>query len=292
MGARASTTAAAAPLNSLSSLVKINISSAGDTSIPSTQAAIIANLPSTASIIAAGSLPSTNTAGSTFTNETSLVAYDDLGAPHTVNVYFAKTAAGSWEADAYDASDAAAGGGFPYSAGPLATQTLTFSSTGAISSGSPMTFTTPAGQQVTLDMSQTTQLASSFAVSSATINGAAPGAQTGVSIAPNGTLSFEYGNGSTPAVYTIPIAKVAAPDQLTGVKGDAFVTNFSSGAPQVGIAGTAGLGTMNASSLEQSTVDLATELTSMVQAQSAYEANSKVFQAGAKLLDVLNNIQA
>ncbi len=30
----------------------------------------------------------------------------------------------------------------------------------------------------------------------------------------------------------------------------------------------------------------------MVQAQSSYEANSKVFQTGAKLLDVLNNIQS
>ncbi len=154
-----------------------------------------------------------------------------------------------------------------------------------------MTFTTPAGKAVTLNLGETTQLASGFAVSSATIDGAAPGSQTGVSISPNGTLSFEYGNGSTTAVYTIPVAKVAAPDQLKGVKGDAFLTNYASGAPQVGIAGTAGLGTVNSSSLEESTVDLATELTSMVQAQSAYEANSKIFQAGAKLLDVLNNIQ-
>jgi len=52
------------------------------------------------------------------------------------------------------------------------------------------------------------------------------------------------------------------------------------------------LGTVNSSSLEQSTVDLATELTNMIQAQSAYEANSKVFQAGAKILDVLNGLQS
>jgi flagellar hook protein FlgE len=74
--------------------------------------------------------------------------------------------------------------------------------------------------------------------------------------------------------------------------GNAFQTNPASGAPQVGLPGSGGLGTINASSLEGSTVDLATELTNMVQAQSSYEANSKVFQAGAKLLDVLNNIQS
>ena len=45
------------------------------------------------------------------------------------------------------------------------------------------------------------------------------------------------------------------------------------------------------SSLESSTVDLATELTDMIQAQSAYEANSKVFQTGADILDVLNGLK-
>jgi len=30
----------------------------------------------------------------------------------------------------------------------------------------------------------------------------------------------------------------------------------------------------------------------MIQAQSSYEANSKVFQTGANLLDILNKIQA
>ena len=51
-----------------------------------------------------------------------------------------------------------------------------------------------------------------------------------------------------------------------------------------GTAGTGGLGTVVSSSLENSTVDLATELTQMIEAQSAYQANSKVFQTGADLL--------
>ena len=51
---------------------------------------------------------------------------------------------------------------------------------------------------------------------------------------------------------------------------------------QFGNADTAGLGTIDSSSLEASTVDLATELTNMVEAQSSYEANSKVFQTGAE----------
>ena len=279
-------------LNSLSGLVKINIASGGDASIASTAATLTANLPSNTAAVA-GPTPASNSPSSQFTAETSLVAYDNLGSPNTINVYFTKTATGTWEATAYDASAAASGGGFPYSSGPLTTQTLTFNpNNGQLSSGSPMTLTVPNGQTLTINLAQTTQLASNFAVTSVNINGNAPGTITDVSVGQDGTLSFNYGNGSSTPVYKVPLAKVASPDNLNSVLGDAFQANPVSGAPQVGIAGTGGLGTINSSALEQSTVDLATELSNMVEAQSSYEANSKVFQAGAKILQVLNNIQA
>jgi len=279
-------------LNSLSGLVKVNVDSAAETAVPSTAATLIANLPSTASAVTT-TLPSANSASSQSTAETSLVAYDNLGNPDSVNLYFTKTGSNSWQVDAYSASTAATGGGFPYSSGPLATQTLTFDpNSGAMLTGSPLTLNVPGGQTLKIDLAQTTQLASGFAVSTANINGSAPGTITGVNISTNGTLSFQYGTGSTSSAYQIPLAKVASPDNLTSVLGNAFQTNPASGAPQVGLPGSGGLGTINSGSLEGSTVDLATELTNMVQAQSSYEANSKVFQAGAKLLNVLNNIQA
>ena len=48
-----------------------------------------------AAVTTAADLPSANTATSQYTAETSLVAYDDLGAPHTINFYFTKKAATS-----------------------------------------------------------------------------------------------------------------------------------------------------------------------------------------------------
>ena len=49
---------------------------------------------------------------------------------------------------------AAAGGGFPYSSGPLATGTLTFDPTnGALSSGSPLSFAVPNGQTMSASIS-------------------------------------------------------------------------------------------------------------------------------------------
>ena len=95
----------------------------------------------------------------------------------------------------------------------------------------------------------------------------------------------------TPA-YDIPLANVASPDNLTSLNGNVFQSNQNSGSIVYGTAGTSGLGTIVSSSLENSTVDLATELTQMIEAQSAYQANSKVFQTGADLLDILNNLKS
>ncbi len=283
----------APPANALSTLQKVNVNSAGETATPTTSASIAANLPASATPIAAADLPSVNSASSTYTDVTSLVVYDNLGGAHTINLYLANTGANTWEVDAFDASKAATGGGFPYSSGPLATATLNFNpTTGSLSSGSPLTIAVPNGQSMSLDLSNLTQLAAAFSVSSATANGNAPASLQGVSIAPDGTLSFNYTNGASIAAYDVPLANVASPDNLTSVNGNAFTANAASGPVYLGTANAGSFGAINSSSLESSTVDLATELTDMIQAQSAYEANSKVFQTGANILDVLNGLKA
>ncbi len=71
--------------NSLSGLQKVNVVNAGQTATATTSASLTANLPSTASPVAAANLPSTNSAGSTYTAATSLVVYDNLGGSHTIN---------------------------------------------------------------------------------------------------------------------------------------------------------------------------------------------------------------
>ncbi len=105
-------------------------------------------------------------------------------------------------------------------------------------------------------------------------------------------MSFNYSNGASIAAYDIPLANVASPDNLTSVNGDAYTATAASGPIFLGTAGGAASARSSPSSLESSTVDLATELTDMIQAQSAYEANSKVFQTGADILDVLNDLKS
>ena len=293
MGVNSQGAASGLSVNSLSELQMVNVAGAADSATPSTSATMVANLPSTATAVAAANLPSTNSATSQYTDETTMVAYDNLGGAHTLNVYFTNTGPNTWEADVYDSGAAATGGGFPYSSGPLATQTLNFDpATGALASGSPLTIPVPGGQPMSLNLTQTTQLAASFGVNSATINGSAPGTMTGIAINANGVMSFQYSNSSSVNAYVIPLAKVRARTTSPPPPGDAYQTNAASGALQLGNAETGGLGSIDSSSLEQSTVDLATELTSMVEAQASYQANSKVFQTGSDILSILNNLKA
>jgi flagellar hook protein FlgE len=251
---------------------------------------LTANLDAAAPIDT-GTLPSANVAGATYTSESSLVTYDNLGNAVNLNVYFSKTASNTWEVSVYNAADAASGGGFPYTQPALTTQTLNFSAAnGSLTSPTSLSLAIPNGQTLNLDISGMTQLASTFAVSTATTNGSAPSAASSVQISSNGTLSEVYANGTTTALYDIPLATVPSADNLTPLSGDVYQQSNQSGDTVVGAAGQDGLGTIQSSELESSTVDLATQLTNMIVAQRSYESNSQAFQVGSTLLQELNNL--
>jgi flagellar hook protein FlgE len=112
-----------------------------------------------------------------------------------------------------------------------------------------------------------------------------------IEISADGIISQIYGNGARRAVYQIPIASVVSPDRLIPKSGNVFQITNDSGDMILGAAGSGGRGTIVAGALEASTVDMASELTDMVEAQRNYTANSRVFQTGSELMDVLVNLK-
>jgi flagellar hook protein FlgE len=106
-----------------------------------------------------------------------------------------------------------------------------------------------------------------------------------------GVVYAVYENGARVPTYQIPLANVVSPDRLTPLVGDVYTTSAESGDIQIGFATQGGLGGITSSALEQSNVDLANELTNMIEAERHYSVNSKVFQTGADLLDVLVNLK-
>ncbi len=186
---------------------------------------------------------------------------------------------------------------FPYTgaAYPLSSVTLTFDATGKLDSTVPsptsITLTVPNGASLTLDMAKTTQLATTFQVLEPKVDGSAPSAVDRVEIDDTGTLYAVYDNGQREKKFLIPLATVPSPDNLIPRAGNVFDLGSDSGDLQVGAAGTAGLGKIVPKALEKSTVDIASELTDMIEAQHSFTANSKVFQTAADLMEVLVNLR-
>jgi flagellar hook protein FlgE len=280
--------------NGTAGLTPISIGSLALQANASTQGELYVNLPANAAVVAAADLPSANAATASYSGKTSLVAYDNLGNEVTLDVYSAKTAANTWEVTIYDRAAAAASGGFPYSSAALGTALLTFDpTTGNFAAASPtsLTITIPNGATLTLDMSQTSQLAADYTIFKASVNGNAPSKVERVEISDDGYLYTVFENGARRASYRIPLADVPSPDNLQPLAGNVFVTSVESGDIQVGFPKEGGFGVMVSGALEQSTVDLASELTTMIESERNYTANSKVFQTGADLMDVLVNLK-
>jgi flagellar hook protein FlgE len=268
----------------------VNIGQLALTATASTAATFTANLPSQSPITT--DLPSANAATAKVTGKSSLVAYDNLGAPVTLDMYFNKTADSTWEVSLFNKADAGPGGSFPYTTAPLATSAMTFDpTTGAMVTGQSVSVAVPNGSTLTIDLTKTTQLAASYAVIDTLMNGNAPSAVQKVAVDEDGILYSVYENGTRAASFKIPLANVRSPENLTQLSGNVFSESTQSGNVVVGDAKTGGLGQIRASTLEQSTVDLAAELTAMIESQRGYTANSKVFQTSADLVDVLVNLK-
>lgn len=282
-----------ATVNGFEGLVPVVISDQEMTASPSTQGAFTGNLPAAATPVAAGNLPTDNALGSQYTSKSSMVAFDNLGNKVLLDVYFTNTGAGTWQVSVFDQSKATAGTSFPYTGGALGSANLTFDATtgkltGAVDS---VSLTVPNGSAFSLDLSKLTQLGTGFTVADAQVNGNAPGTIDKVQISKDGTVYAQYKDGSTKSLYKIPLADVQSPDQLTALAGNVYAQSADSGAVRVGFANEGKLGSVISGALENSNVDIAEELTNMIAAQRSYTANSKVFQTGSDLMDVLVNLK-
>jgi len=276
-----------------SGLSQLKIDSSGLMASPTTSGIFSANLPSDASAVAAANLPSTNSATATWASKSSLVVYDNLGAKVTLDVYLTKTGANSWEAAVYDQSTAGPTG-FPYSSGPLTVGNLQFDpSNGSLASPVPgqLSIAIPGGQTMSLDVSRTTQLGAPYSVNSVSVDGNAPTPFSQLTIDPDGTVYAVYQNGARAKQGEIRLATVPSPDNLKPQAGNVYDVTSRSGDVLVGSAGQGGFGNLVSSALESSTVDIASELTDMIETQRAYSADSKAFQIATDMADVLVNLK-
>lgn len=276
-------------LNSTAGMVPVNMSSLGMRATPSTMGTMGGNISADTPDLT-GALSPTN-----YSKKTSIVTVDKLGNSVTLDVYLGKVPANpaatppipqnTWQASVYTS------GGTALTSPPV---TLSFGAdgklTGAEATAAKTSFTIPGGEAFSLDLSGATQFAGGFDLAGGA-DGRTPSAVTGTEFGGDGTVYATYADGTKLAAFKIALADVKSPDNLEPRAGNVFRTNIESGDLQIGFAGVGGFGSLKASALEMSNVDVSSELTTMIESQTVYTANSKVFMTGNELLDTLMNLK-
>jgi flagellar hook protein FlgE len=253
-------------------LQNLNLNTAQSAPEATSTGVVTLNLPSNDTVPTAAPFDPTNP--DTYSQSTSTTVYDSLGNSYPATFYFSQTATpGTWDVN-MTVNGTVVG----------APQTLTFNSAG--------TLTTPANGQVafngftpadgasamdmTFNFGNTTQYGTSFGVSSITQNGYTTGQLSTVSVDSTGVVSAVYTNGRSTDLGQLAIANFPNPQGLQQLTDTNWAQTFASGTVVQGTAGSAGFGTVQASALESSNVDLTTELVNMITEQRAFQANAQV----------------
>lgn len=229
--------------------------------LASTMAQLGANLPQQAEI------------GEEFTR--SVVIYDSYGGKVTVPVRYEKTADNQWEVTVNGSE----------------TMTLSFNSTGGLDVANSQLAVDINGQQIMFDFAATSQMASEYRAIPPTVDGYEAGLPDEIEIGPDGRVTSISASGASRFLFEIPLARVQSPNNLAVLAGNVFQLTQASGTREPVKADSGGMGKIVSGALENSNVDIAEELTAMIESQRNYTANSKVFQTGSELLDVLVNLK-
>ena len=278
--------------DTFASLEPVNVSGINFTGAPTVNMTFAGNLPAQL----ANGTPGTPI-------RTDIEYFNDLGVSNTLTLQWTPSADGvanDWQLQIFDS---ATGGGTT----PVYDQIVSFNASGA-NAGSPSSIPGIAGgvlaipvdggvQTLNLNIgdvnssSGITQFAGEYTPTKITKDGALFGVVNTVEIDEKGIVTAVFNNGSRRPIYQIPIAIVQNPNGLTARDGTAFVQSRDSGSLYLWDAGSGPAGKTAGDSLEQSNVDIATELTNMIETQRTYSSNAKVIQTADEMLQELTQLK-
>ena len=136
-----------------------------------------------------------------------------------------------------------------------------------------------------------TQFASNFEVTALQQDGLAVGRLTGLDIGEDGLIRATYSNGTSEPLARIALVSFANEQGLTQIGGTSWKESILSGEALAGEAGSGTFGTINSSALEQSNVNLTTELIDLISAQRNFQANSRALEVDNQLNQTILQIR-
>jgi flagellar hook protein FlgE len=135
------------------------------------------------------------------------------------------------------------------------------------------------------------QLSDTFAPISIIKDGSPVGNMISVEVDANGYVNAIFDSGVTSVLYQIPLVDMPNPGGLIALDSQTYKPSVESGPYFLWDAGDGPTGDLKAYAREESTVDVATELTEMIRTQRAYSSNAKVIQTVDEMLQETTNIK-
>ncbi|HET9058747.1 MAG TPA: flagellar hook protein FlgE [Acidimicrobiales bacterium] len=177
--------------------------------------------------------------------------------------------------------------------------TLYFNQNGTLVGSTSLSLTVPpptgstggTSTKYTLSVPTVTANASDDTVSVLSQDGNAPGTLQSFSIQNTGMITGVFSNGQTLNLGQIALATFANPNGLMRAGNTAFMATANSGLAQIGAPGNGSRGTLQAGTLEASNVDLATEMTQLIEAERGFQANGSIITTSDTLLQDLINLK-
>ena len=279
-------------VTSLTSLQTVNVNGLSGAATPTNSVTLAVNLPASDS---ATSPPRVMT----------VPVFDSLGNEHDLTLSFTRTAT----ANQWQVSGALSGAGTSTVTIGAGNNIVQFNADGTLNLAAS-TFASPNALSIAWDPAITgattpqtlsfnlgsngqanglSQFGGPLAVSRIDQNGLRAGTFTGITIDKNGIVTADFDNGQQQPIFIIPIAVFPNPDGLAAKTGNTYLQTNLSGNFLLQQSGTGAAGSINPSSLEGSTVDIATEFSKMIVTQNAYSADAKVITTADQMLQALMN---
>lgn len=145
--------------------------------------------------------------------------------------------------------------------------------------------------EVDIDFAGTTQYGTTTSEKFLAQDGYKPGSLQRFSTGADGSILGQYSNGQTKIMGQVVLANFTNPNGLQPLGNNAWAESSQSGVPLMGTAGTGGLGVLQASATEASSVDLTAELVNMITAQRVYQANAQTIKTQDSVLQTLVNLR-
>ncbi|MCF8510076.1 MAG: flagellar hook-basal body complex protein [Rhodobacteraceae bacterium] len=136
-----------------------------------------------------------------------------------------------------------------------------------------------------------TQLSDTFAPVSVSKDGSPVASLISVKVDTGGNLYAVYDQGFTRLIYKLPVADVPNPNGLISLNNQTYTVSPDSGPYYLWDAGSGPTGSVVGFAREESTTDIAQELTALITTQRAYSSNAKVIQTVDEMLQETTNIK-